>query len=249
MIFFLSLFPFSCIKKHLKAPQCAEGCFCSNSKKKKKGFIFCLCCHGAALSCTHHLCPFTLKVFEASFDITDHFILMWEQCCRALCRKKDHILVRRWHIIPGCCGLCRDQWTNTGGERQRRINNKGITGLVTPPKFFRNYSEQPPHPVPPQSDTLSPPDKEEVQSESPVFFSALPFPSPSSTVKIDLFFLLDCLHHCVACLLCWMRKHTATELLIQGALAIVLPLVKRVTVYLTVLQEMFCMIFFNFICW
>ena len=37
------------------------------------------------------------------------------------------------------------------GKRQRRINNKGITGLVMPPKFFRNsnYSEQPPRPLPP----------------------------------------------------------------------------------------------------
>lgn len=60
------------------------------------------------------------------------------------------------------------------GKRQRRNNNKGITGLVTSPKFLRkpkcNHSEQPPCPVTPQSDTISPPagSKEEVQSDSPV---------------------------------------------------------------------------------
>lgn len=66
-----------------------------------------------------------------------------------------------------------------GEKRRRRFINKGITGLVTPPKVFRKYfiyyySEQPSHPFPPQSVTLSPPVcyKEGMQSEFPVLISA-----------------------------------------------------------------------------
>lgn len=64
-------------------------------------------------------------------------------------KQKKIIFVRCWQIIPGCCGLCRDQWTNAAGKRQHGIINKGIRGLDPPPKFFTNpkywTSEQPPH--------------------------------------------------------------------------------------------------------
>lgn len=79
-------------------------------------------------------------------------------------------------------------------------------------------------------------------------FSSLPFPSPSN-VKKSIFLFLDWPHLCVACLLCCMRKHTATELLIRSASYSPAPSEYHPeSVYLTVLQEMFCMIFFNFIC-
>lgn len=54
--------------------------------------------------------------------------------------------------------------------------NKGIRGLVTPPKFLTksNYSEQPSNPPPPQSDASSPPVcyKQDLQSEFPVLTAA-----------------------------------------------------------------------------
>lgn len=131
-----------------------------------------------------------------------------------------------------------------GKKRQCRITNKGITGLVTPPKFFRKYLTAVnnllvffhlnlTHYL------LQTVTKRRCKVNSQCWnlrccLCALQMCSPFchslliSCKNWSFFFFLDCLHHCVACLLCRVRKHTATKLLIQGALAIALPLVNTI---------------------
>lgn len=146
---------------------------------------------------------------------------MWERRRSHSC----HMLAYHSRML---WSLCRDQWTNAKrGERQRRITNKGITGLVTPPKFSRNnllVLNLTPYPL--QSVTKR---RCKVNSQcwNLCITDVLLHSHLINCKKNGSFFFLSGPPPSSCCMpaLSYEDAHTATELLIQGALALVLPLV------------------------